>query len=128
MTDLLTKEPEPTLESQVFWDAAKEEQFLVKTCKSCGKAHWYPRDHCPLCGSLDTEWVEASGEGVIYSYCIMRRADPVYTMAYVTLKEGPTMMTNIVDCNSEELKIGDAVKVVFKPTENGFKLPMFTPG
>ena len=36
------------------------------------------------------------------------------------------MMTNIVDCDPEKVKIGQKVKVVFKPTENGGKLPCFT--
>ena len=48
-------------------------------------------------------------------------------MAYVTLAEGPTMLTNIVDCDFDKLKIGQKVKVVFKPTDGGPPLPMFTP-
>ena len=84
-------DPQPTVETQPFWDAAREGRFLVKRCRACGKAHWYPRTHCPFCASADTEWTEAGGEGSIYSYSVMRRADPVYVMAYVTLDEGPTM-------------------------------------
>ena len=37
------------------------------------------------------------------------------------------MMTNIVDCDFDTLKIGQEVKVVFKPTDGGPPLPMFTP-
>jgi uncharacterized OB-fold protein len=47
-------------------------------------------------------------------------------IAYVTLKEGPSLQTNIVDCEPEKLKIGQKVKVVFKPTD-GAPLPFFTP-
>ena len=57
----------------------------------------------------------------------MRRAPVPYAMAYVTLAEGPRMLTNIVDCDFDKLKIGQAVKVVFKPTDGGPPLPMFTP-
>jgi uncharacterized OB-fold protein len=49
-----------------------------------------------------------------------------YAIAYVTLKEGPSLQTNIVDCGLEKLKIGQKVKVVFKPTD-GAPLPFFTP-
>ena len=49
-----------------------------------------------------------------------------YAIAYVTLKEGPSLQTNIVDCDPEKLKIGQKVKVVFKPTD-GAPLPFFTP-
>ena len=69
----------------------------------------------------------ATGKGVIYSYSVMRHAPVPYVMAYVTLAEGPTMMTNIVDCDFDQLKIGQDVKVVFKPTDGGPPLPMFTP-
>jgi uncharacterized OB-fold protein len=44
----------------------------------------------------------------------------------VTLKEGPSIQTNIVDCDIDSLKIGQNVKLVFKPTE-GAPLPFFTP-
>jgi hypothetical protein len=37
------------------------------------------------------------------------------------------MMTNIVDCDFDKLRIGQDVKLVFKPTEGGPPLPMFTP-
>jgi hypothetical protein len=57
----------------------------------------------------------------------MQRAEVPYAIAYVTLEEGPTMMTNIVDCDFASLKIGQAVKVVLKPTNGGPPVPMFTP-
>ena len=58
----------------------------------------------------------------------MRRAPVPYAIAYVTLDEGPTMMTNIVDCDLDAIRIGQAVRVVFKPTEDGGPpVPMFSP-
>jgi len=50
-----------------------------------------------------------------------------YAIAYVTLDEGPTMMTNIVDCDLDSIRIGQKVKLTFVPSENGPKMPMFTP-
>jgi len=57
----------------------------------------------------------------------MRRAPVPYVVAYVTLAEGPTMITNIVDCDPNAVKIGQAVRVTFKPSDGGPPLPMFTP-
>ena len=57
----------------------------------------------------------------------MRRVPVPYAIAYVTLEEGVTMMTNIVDCDLGAIRIGQRVKVVFKPTEGGPPVPMFTP-
>jgi uncharacterized OB-fold protein len=120
-------EPGSNPEIRPFWDAASEGRFVVKRCGECGKVHWYPRALCPFCFSPKTEFVPASGGGTIYSFSVMRRAEPPYAIAYVTLDEGATMMTNIVDCDFGGLGIGQKVKVVFKPTEGGSPVPCFTP-
>ena len=127
MTQRVLKDPQPTAETQAFWDATKEGKFIVRTCSDCGKAHWYPRTRCPFCSSNKTKWVAASGKGTIYSYSVMRREDPIYVMAYVTLDEGPTMMTNLVDCDPDALTIGDPVEISFQKTTGIYSLPMFTP-
>ena len=58
----------------------------------------------------------------------MRRAPVPYAIAYVTLEEGPAMLTNLVDCDFDRLAIGQKVKVVFKPSEGGgAPVPMFAP-
>ncbi len=119
--------PVATPESEAFWKAASEGKFLVKRCTDCGRVHWYPRAICPFCFSDRTEWVAGSGKGTIYTYSVMRRAPEPYAIAYVTLEEGPTMMTNIVDCDLDSIRIGQKVKLVFKPTDGGPPMPMFTP-
>jgi uncharacterized OB-fold protein len=103
--------PSVSAETQAYWDAAAKGKLLVRKCTSCGELHHYPRTICPFCFSDKTEWIEASGKGKIYSYSVMRRAPVPYAMAYVTLAEGTRMVTNIV----------------FKPTDGGPPLPMFTP-
>jgi uncharacterized OB-fold protein len=57
----------------------------------------------------------------------MKRAEVPYAIAYVTLEEGPTMITNIVDCDLDAIRIGQKVAVSFKPTEGGPPVPMFAP-
>jgi uncharacterized OB-fold protein len=37
------------------------------------------------------------------------------------------MLTNIVDVDPAKVKVGQKVKVVFKSSEGGGKLPCFTP-
>jgi uncharacterized OB-fold protein len=119
--------PAVSTENEPFWNATAQGKLLVKRCTACGEAHHYPRTLCPFCFSDKTEWTEGSGRGTIYTFSVMRRAAEPYVMAYVTLDEGPTMMTNIVDCDFDALKIGQKVKVVFKPSEGGAPVPMFTP-
>jgi len=120
-------DPEPTPETQAFWDAAGEGRFLVRRCTACGKAHWYPRGTCPFCHATETAWEEGSGRGTIYAFSVMRKAEPPFVMAYVTLAEGPTMMTNIVDCESDDLAIGRPVELVFQPSKSGIPVPCFRP-
>ena len=57
----------------------------------------------------------------------MRRAPTPYAIAYVTLAEGVSMLTNIVDCDFDTIRIGRDVRLVFKPTDGGPPVPMFTP-
>jgi uncharacterized OB-fold protein len=119
--------PVPNPETQEFWDAAQEGRFLIRHCSACGRAHWYPRAICPFCFSNRTEWREASGRGTVYSFTVMRRAPEPYAIAYVTLEEGPAMMTNIVECDFARLAIGQPVQVSFRPTEGGPPVPVFRP-
>jgi uncharacterized protein len=119
--------PSANLETQAFWDATAQGKLLYKKCTACGEPHFYPRSHCPFCFSDKTEWQEASGRATIYTYSVMRRAPIPYCIAYVELAEGPRIMSNIVDCDLDSIKIGQAVKLVFKPSEGGPPVPMFMP-
>jgi uncharacterized OB-fold protein len=120
--------PAPALypENQPFWDAAREGRLLLRHCRDCDCPHWYPRTICPFCGSDRTEWRQAGGRGTVYTVSVTRRAGPIpYAIAYVTLEEGVTMMTNIVDCDLDSVRIGDPVELVFKPSQDGPPVPMF---
>ena len=125
----MRKIPAPRVlpESLSFWQAADEGRYLVKKCNSCGQVHHYPRDICPFCLSDDTVWQDSPGTGVVYSFSTMGQGDAAYTMAYVTLDEGVTVMSNLVDCDPTQVVIGQKVRVVFTPTEGGHAVPMFTP-
>ena len=118
--------PDSNPETKPFWDGCAAGKLVIPRCKDTGKYIWYPRGISPYTLG-PVEWVEVSGKGKIYSLSVMERAQVPYAMAYVTLDEGTTMMTNIVDCDFKSLKIGQEVKVKFVPTEGGPLMPMFTP-
>ncbi|HEV8142137.1 MAG TPA: Zn-ribbon domain-containing OB-fold protein [Methylomirabilota bacterium] len=119
--------PPTNPETKAFWDGAVQGKLLIKKCRACGQSHYYPRALCPFCLSDATEWQPTAGTGTLYSFSVMRRAEVPYAIAYVTLDEGPTMMTNLVDCDFDALRIGQRVKLVFTPTEGGPPVPTFTP-
>lgn len=111
-----------------FWHGTREGRFRIKTCDDCGRHHWYPRALCPYCFSEATRWLDASGMGTIYSVSVTRRAEPgPFALAYVALDEGVTVLTHIVDCDLDEVRIGDRVRVCFKPAEGGAAVPAFRP-
>lgn len=118
----------PLLNAEIkpYFDAAAEGKLLVRRCRDCGEAHFYPRSICPHCFSERTEWQASAGAGTVYSYSVMRVGGP-FVIAYVTLDEGPTMLTNIVDCDPESVRIGQRVRVVFRPTDGDSVVPMFAP-
>ncbi len=126
-SERLLPAPQIDAATEFFFAKAREGLLSIKVCTSCGKPHWYPRALCPFCLG-ETEWRGASGRGTLYSVSVTRRAGPEpYAIAYVTLDEGVTMLTNIVDCDLDTLRIGDRVEVTFKPAEGGAVIPMFRP-
>ena len=118
--------PPVTPETKRFWDAAAKGKFLYGWCNACKEPHYFPRSLCPFCFSDNVAWKEASGRASIYTYSIMHRTQSApYVIAYVTLEEGPSLLTNIVDSKIEEIKIGASVSLVFKPSEGGPPVPFF---
>ena len=125
----MRKVPAPSVnpENKPFFDAAANGKFLLKFCNGCRKFHHYPRALCPRCFSDKTEWREAKGTGTVYSWSVLRAAPDPYCIAYVTLDEGITVLTNLTDCDLDKVTIGLRVKAVFKPSEGGTPVPMFMP-
>lgn len=126
-TEKTYSDPAINLETAHYWEAAKEGKLLLKRCNDCNEVHYYPRAVCPRCLSTATDWMQATGRGRIYSYSVMRRVPVPYAIAYVTLEEGVTMMTNLVECDFDKLSIDQAVEVAFRTTTGGENLPVFRP-
>ena len=127
MSAFIHAAPVTSAESKPFWDAAREGRFLLKHCEACDRRYWYPRARCPFCWSEKTRWVESRGEGSIYSFTVLRRAKPPYALAYVTLDDGPTMMTHVVSADLDGLAIGQRVRLAFGEATDGSKVPVFAP-
>ena len=126
--------PTPDNTTRPFWDAAREGRFLVKRCRACERAHYYPRPFCPHCWSDDVDWEEASGRASLYTWSVVHQNDlppwpdrVPYVAAVVELEEGPRAMTNIVDCDFESLRVGQPLRVSFRATSDDVTLPVFRP-
>lgn len=125
--------PKPTPETQPFWDGCNDGELRLQWCDACSAVVFPPRPFCPACGSRGVQWFTASGRGVLWSYVINQRPAPgfeaPYAIAVVKLQEGPTMMTNIVDCpqTPEALQLDMPVEVTFDRSSGEIAIPVFRP-
>ncbi len=126
--------PAPDPETRPFWDAARAGRLLIKRCLDCGRTHFYPRPFCPFCWSEHVEWLEASGRATLYTWSVVRRNDlppfpdrVPYVAAVVDLDEGPRMMTNVVDCDFDQLEIGMPLEVLYRQIDADVTTPVFRP-
>ena len=119
--------PDTNPETKPFWDGCAAGQVPDAAAARRARRRTGIRARSVRSASATCEWVEASGKGKIYTYSVMTRAETPYAIGYVTLEEGPSMMTNFVDCDFATLKIGQDVKLKFVPSEGGPPIPMFAP-
>ncbi len=124
--------PQPTPETQHFWDGTKSGELRLQKCGDCGAVYFPPRPVCPECSSKNVGVFTASGKATLHSYVINQRAHPAfdapYAIALVKLEEGPVLMSNIVDCDQtpEALVIDMPLEVTFE--DNGdIAIPLFRP-
>jgi hypothetical protein len=133
MSALPGGDPRPSPETRAFWEATREGRLLLPRCLGCGVVIWYPRGMCPKCHGAKVEWIEASGRGSVYSFTVVRRSFGAwrevtpYVVAYVELEEGPRVLTNLVELDPEQARIGMAVRLRLDPTSSGHALPRFVP-
>lgn len=126
--------PVPNPDNEGFWDACRRGELRLQRCRACGTWRHHPRPMCPACHSLDHEWALASGRGVVHTFTIVHRptlpafAERLpYNVVVVRLDEGPYMVSNLVDCPAEAIRIGLPVEVVFEPLTADITLPRFRP-
>ena len=136
MSEATRSKPLPvvTEESRPFWEGCQKGKLLLQYCGSCQQYQFYPRLYCMQCGSVELQWVQASGYGVIYSYTIIHQNkspefvhETPYNVAIVQLEEGPRMLSNIVDIEPVGLQVELPVTVVFDQTTDSITLPRFRP-
>jgi uncharacterized OB-fold protein len=126
--------PKPTLTTEPFWTAVRNHRLVLQYCTSCKTYQHYPRPFCVRCLDRDLEWREVSGRGRVYSFTVVRQAanesfsDLVpYVLAIVELDEGPRLLTNIIGCNVDAVRIEMPVRVAFQDLDDAVGLAVFEP-
>lgn len=124
--------PPVTSDTAAWWAATRNKRLLVQRCDACAAMQLYPRALCTTCHATHLSLVESSGRGLVHSYTVVHRtpdADrfmPPYVVALVRLEEGPTLTTNIVAIDPDDVRCDLAVEVTWEPLADGRHLPLFT--
>jgi hypothetical protein len=121
--------------SAPFWAGTARGELLVQTCSSCGHRRMPPRPMCPVCRSLEHQWVASSGAGTIWSFAIPHPpllpayADLApYNVIVVALDEDPAIrfVGNLLarpdgpinEIDPATIQIGEPVRVTFQPLDD----------
>jgi uncharacterized OB-fold protein len=120
-------------DSKPYWEGARQGRLMMQRCGACRHVQFPPRYLCAKCWNGDLAWTQCSGRGTVESFTIVHRAptpemrgNVPYVVAAILIDEGPRMMTNIVGPNALDVRIDDAVTVVFAPDAHGRVLPQFS--
>ncbi len=134
MADYSRPLPVPDSDSEPYWQAAHEHRLEIPRCLDCGHYEFPPRHYCRNCRSLNLEWTEVSGRGTVYTFSTMRETlvrglEPPYVVARVELVEQPglQLVSNILECPLEDVRIGMPVEVTFEDVTDEITLPQFRP-
>jgi hypothetical protein len=126
--------PEITEAMRPFFAAAREHRLVVQRCRACGGLRFPAREICSHCLGRAAEWIEVSGRGTVYSFGVVHqvshpafaKAVP-YSVVIVELAEGVRMISNVVDCAPQAIRIGMPVEAVFETMTPEVTLPRFRP-
>ncbi|MET8947064.1 OB-fold domain-containing protein [Streptomyces sp. NPDC004542] len=125
-----------------FYEAARAHELRIQQCADCAAFRFPPQLMCPSCRSTRSRWTRVSGRGTVHTFTVVRgyepRSVPMYSwpaerypivVVIVELPDadGVHIVSNIVDCDPDELRVGMPVEVVFDDVTDQVTLPKFRP-
>jgi acetyl-CoA acetyltransferase/uncharacterized OB-fold protein len=122
-----------TSENAFFFASGADGVLRVQECTRCTALIHPPAPVCRYCRSHEMGVRVVSGNATLSSFTVNHRFSlpglaPPYVVAQVALVEDPRvrLTTNIVECDTDELEIGQLMEVVFAKLEHVW-LPLFRP-
>ncbi len=104
-------------------DAGTRGVLLGSRCRQCDTCVFGSAGFCQSCTADDLATVEFSGQGILYSYTVVRvppagwPGQVPYILGQVELPEGPHVLAEIVDCPEASLRIGAPVELALAPVQ-----------
>jgi len=115
-----------------FYDFCKRHELRFQRCAGCGSWRHIPRHLCAECGSAAWEWGQSSGRGKIFSWTtIVQPALPQfaefvpYSATIIEMEEGVRLVSWVVDCPPDALRLDQEVEVSFDDVTDEVTLPKF---
>ncbi len=125
--------PRVTPLNEHFWRGGADGELRFLRCQDDGTYVHPPAPICPECLGKNVSPEAVSGRATVLTYTLNHQQwvpapDHPYCIAIVELEEQPglRLMTNVVNCPAEDVRIGMAVKVLFEAYEDVF-IPVFEP-
>jgi uncharacterized protein len=117
-----------------FWEGCRRGELLVQRCQSCSRLRYPASGSCPNCLGTETSWDRMSGSGKVFTFAVFHRAyhpsrngRVPYNVSLIELDEGPIMLSNVIDIDNAELKVGQPVEVAFEKVNEEVTIPVFRP-
>ncbi len=106
----------------LVWRRIPERYYLLGSkCENCKSEYFPQRQFCPKCrrkGKIVEKTMPETGKIVSFTQVHVPPAgfehETPYFMAIVELQNGVKILSQIVDSDAEQVKIGAAVKMVFR--------------
>ena len=120
-------------DSRIFWESAKKNRLMIQKSKNNGNYFLYSIGHSKVSVDHEFDWVEASGNGIIYSFtvCYVPGGSKYYldktpyVIGSILLEENVRITSNIINEDIKSIKIGKKVKVYFKKLSDEIVFPCF---
>ncbi|MGO9068531.1 OB-fold domain-containing protein, partial [Mycobacterium sp.] len=131
----MTGRPLPlvTADNEFFWTSGADGKLRLQECADCTALIHPPAPVCRYCRSHNLGVRTVSGRATLAGFTINHRFSlpglpAPYVVAQVAIAEDPRvrLTTNIVECDPEQLELGQQVEVVFEQDEDVW-LPLFRP-
>ncbi len=133
------RKPLPAIDpdSRPFWEGCARHELRAQRCSTCGSFRWPPQRVCPECYSWEAEWVPLAGTGSVTTFVVVHyvsvpafEEDVPYVVAHIGMDgtDGRVqVLSNVIGCPWEEVRVGMPVRVVFEDVTPEVTLPKFRP-
>jgi uncharacterized OB-fold protein len=125
--------PALTVNNAAFWTGGQRGELSIYRCQECRYYVHPPVRFCPRCESRDVQPEAVSGHGTVASFTVNHQKwepdlDVPYVMALIELDEQADvrLVTNIVHCPPDDVRIGMPVQVLFEARDDVW-IPLWEP-